>query len=194
MLWNSDQADIWCSLIKQTNILESPQNLIRLDPRLHWYYNNGEMALKPLRKKDDGSVVVQLHWLKRHYVTPSTSLQGVDMDEWMQRAGLADNSTWGTNTSGIPIETGQTFVLGANDPAHIPNFELLQLSWDLLRIMAISGVATLEDWSDYGGSDGDIYHEAESGIWNEDDYARMQSWASNIQTDEELKNNAESSN
>ncbi|KAL6884426.1 hypothetical protein GGI43DRAFT_433389 [Trichoderma evansii] len=187
------RADIWCSMREQIQILESPQNLICLDPKLHWYFNNREMALKPLRKTDHGSVVVQLHWLKQPNVTPSTSLQGIDMDEWMQRAGLADNSAWGDNISGLSVETGQRFVLSANDPAHVPNFELLQLSWDLLRIMAISGVARLEDLSDYSGSDGDIYHESNSGIWSEDGYAQLRSWAEGIQTDEELENNAESS-
>lgn len=178
-------SNVWYIMMEETNILESPQNVIRLDPKLHWYYNNGEMALKPLRKTNDGAVVVQFHWLKRHDFEPSASLRSADMDEWMQRAGLADNSSWGNNISGLPIETGQTFVLRAEDPAHVPSFELLQLSWDLRRIMAISGVANLEDLSDYSGDDGDIYHEGESSIGDEDFYAKLRSWVEGIQTDDE---------
>jgi hypothetical protein len=186
---------IWHRVIGQTNILKSPQNVIRLDPKLHWYYNNGEMALKPLRKTEDGSVVVQFHWLKRHEFEPSASLRGANIDEWMQRAGLADNSAWGSNISGLPVETGQTFVLRAKDPAHVPSFELLQMSWDLRRIVAISGATNLRNLSDCGGSDGYGYYGGESGVGDEESwYAQLRSWVEGIQIDEEPENNDESSN
>jgi hypothetical protein len=48
------------------------------------------------------------------------------------------------------------FFLVQDDPAYVPSFELLQLFWELRRIMTIDGVANLENLSDHGGSDGDI--------------------------------------
>lgn len=108
------------------------------------------MALKPLRKIDDKSILVQIHWLKHHPMKCSNIFHGT-MDGWLRKVGLENNSTWGNITShrwsGIPTETGQTFILKAENPEHVPNFELLKLSWDLLRITAISGAAEPQDLS-----------------------------------------------
>lgn len=61
--------------------------------------------------------------------------------------------------------------------------------------MAISGVANLEDLSDHGDNNGDVYCEGDSGIGDEDSwYAQLQSWVEGIQTSEELENNNESGN
>lgn len=48
----------------------------------------------------------------------------------------------GNNIIGLSSETEQTFVESANDPAHDPSFELLQLSCDLRRITAIVALLT----------------------------------------------------
>lgn len=170
--WNPEQADIWCSMIEQTNILESPQNLIRLDPQLHWYFNNGEMAMKPLRKTDDGSVVVQFHWLKRHHVAPSDTLRGINMDEWIRRAGLADNSAWGDNISGLPVETGQTFVLQKT----LHTFQVSN-SYNYPGICSVSWLSVaLLDWKvRIIVVAMDVFIKTDSGIWSEDDYAQLRS-------------------
>lgn len=72
------------------------------------------------------------------------------MDNILATAGLSDNTAWGEEglarrESGLRIETGQTFVLKTDDPENLPSFELLQLSWDLLRIAAICGAAESDD-------------------------------------------------
>lgn len=63
----------------------------------------------------------------------------------MSEAGLSDNRAWGGcfvhRRSGLPLETGQTFVFGTKIPERAPSFELLQLSWHLLRVAAICGAA-----------------------------------------------------
>ncbi|KAH6608934.1 hypothetical protein Trco_002280 [Trichoderma cornu-damae] len=125
-------------------------NLISLNRQLHWWFANGRMALKPLRKTDNGAVVVQFHWLKRSGLPGSPQLfsnDEVDIDALFEAAGLEDNTAWGETlcgrNGGFLIETGQTFTLQARDPSHTPNFELLQLSWELLRIVAISGIVEL---------------------------------------------------
>lgn len=201
--WDPNQAIVWNRIIKQTNTLESPQNLISLSPTLHCWFDKGKMALKPLRQMIDGSIIVQFHWLKSPCIMPSTPLPSgdMDMDDWLHKAGLADNSSWGNikshRWSGIPIETGQIFTLKANNPNHIPSFELLQLSWDFLRIVAICGAAEAEDLLDDNGSGNGYFgterREATVSIWNEDDSAQLRDWVGNIENDEELEHDANSS-
>jgi hypothetical protein len=145
------------------------------------------MALKPLRKMDDGSVVVQFHWLKSHTLKSTTTFEGVDMNDRMLQAGLEDNSAWGDvlmhRKSGLPIETGQTFILKGNGPLLAPSFELLQLSWDLSRIVAISGAAEPVDLSDVESDDEDI---------DEDNFDWVQQWAGRIREDEKPQYGAKS--
>lgn len=201
--WSPDQASAWCSMIQKTAVLGSPQNLISLNHQLHWWFDNGKLALKPLRKLDDGSIVVQFHWLKASGLKPATPLPigDLDMDKWMHEAGLTDNSSWGNlkihRWSGKPIETGQTFILGATNPSLAPSFELLQLSWDMLRMIAICGAAEPEDLLDDNGSgSGDFGAEAfetDVNVWNEDDYVQLRHWAGDIGSSEELEHDANSS-
>lgn len=160
------------------------------------------MALKPLRKLDDGSIVVQFHWLKTPGLKLATRLpmDNLDMDRWMHSANLEDNSSWGDmrihRWSGIPIETGQTFILRATDPSLIPNFELLQLSWDLLRMIAICGAAEPEDLLDDNGSSSEDFgaeaFETNVSVWNEDNYVQLRHWAGDIESNEELEHDANS--
>lgn len=146
MFWGPDQAKIWLDLIQDPSVTESPKNLLSLNHQIHWWFDNGKMALKPLRQLDDGSVVVQFHWLKRHQLRSTTKFGG-NFDDFMQKAGLEDNAAWGDilahRKSGLPLKTGQIFTLRApaDKPEWIPSFELLKLSWDMSRIIAISGAA-----------------------------------------------------
>ncbi|KAK4458993.1 hypothetical protein QBC42DRAFT_184574, partial [Cladorrhinum samala] len=43
--------------------------------------------------------------------------------------------------SGLPIRTGQTFTILAEDSDHkeVPSWDLLDLSWNFLRVAAICG-------------------------------------------------------
>ncbi|KAL7899457.1 hypothetical protein HDV63DRAFT_403496 [Trichoderma sp. SZMC 28014] len=200
--FNPNQANSWSSIIQNTTILNSPQNLISLNHQLHWWFDHGKMALKPLRKLDDGSIVVQFHWLKTPGLKLATRLpmDNLDMDRWMHSANLEDNSSWGDmrihRWSGIPIETGQTFILRATDPSLIPNFELLQLSWDLLRMIAICGAAEPEDLLDDNGSSSEDFgaeaFETNVSVWNEDNYVQLRHWAGDIESNEELEHDANS--
>ncbi|KAL7923248.1 hypothetical protein ACQKWADRAFT_290374 [Trichoderma austrokoningii] len=149
-----EQAKVWMDLIKDASITESARNLLSLNHRIHWWFDNGNLALKPLRQLADGSVIVQLHWLKRHQIKSTATWEGT-IDELMQRAGLEDNSAWGEmlayKKDGLPLKTGQIFTLKADKPELVPSFELLKLSWDMLRIIAISGAAEPKElWKDDG--------------------------------------------
>ncbi|UKZ66149.1 uncharacterized protein TrAtP1_007325 [Trichoderma atroviride] len=149
------------------------------------------MGLKPLRKLDDGSVVVQFHWLKAGRLRPAQRQNDVDLDLILAKAGLGSITTWGYmlahRASGLRLKTGQVFTLTANDSAHMPNFDLLQLSWDLLRIISICGVVGEENVDDDGDND-DYYSDnddgssigASEGIY-ENNGAQIYQWAAEVE-------------
>ncbi|UKZ67000.1 uncharacterized protein TrAtP1_008164 [Trichoderma atroviride] len=71
---------------------------------------------------------------------------------------------------GLPLRTGQTFTLKADKdrPELVPSFELLKLSWDMLRIIAISGAAEPKAlWKEDGRG---------SNAWADDVSSRLRSW------------------
>jgi hypothetical protein len=227
MFWGNDTADQLSVLIQDPHITKSPQNLLSLDRQLHWWFDNAKMALKPLRNNDE-SVTVQFHWLK-----PSQSKPTDNGDIFYFKGATAfDTANLGTQQwgnilahrmSGLFLETGQTFTLTADDPNHVPNFELLKLSWDLLRVIAICGAAAEpteeddddddydnysdddDDYDNYndGGDDYDNYNdggddyndynddgdyddnEPPLGMWDENDYAQLHQWATDVKTEEE---------
>ncbi|KAM0510952.1 hypothetical protein ACHAPE_010383 [Trichoderma viride] len=170
--WGKEQAKIWLDLVESTTIIESVRNLLSFNRQIQWWFRNGNLALKPLRQLEDGSVVVQLHWLKRHQIQPTTKFEG-SVNDFMKNAGLEDNSAWGDilayGKDGLPFRTGQTFTLRADKdrPELVPSFELLKLSWDMLRIIAISGAAEPRVlWKD--GRD--------SNTWADDVSFKLRSW------------------
>lgn len=142
--WGKEKAGRWSALFQDQGVTESAQNLVCLNHQLHWWFHNAKFALKPPRKTEDGGVVVQFHWLKANGLKPHRPLRGgLSFSDILSEAGLSDNDAWGDKLahrkSGLPLQTGQTFVLGAKYPEQAPSFELLQLSWDLLRVAAICG-------------------------------------------------------
>jgi hypothetical protein len=121
--------------------------------QLHFWFDNAKFALKPLRQSS-GEVVVQWHWLKKPVLKPKVVIR-TGYDPLLQ-AGLIDQN-WGDclahRKSGMPIRTGQTFTIRAENPEDLPSWDLLQLQWDLLRVAAICGAADVTD--DYYDSDDD---------------------------------------
>ncbi|EHK50256.1 hypothetical protein TRIATDRAFT_303832 [Trichoderma atroviride IMI 206040] len=162
IFWGDDAANQLLTLAQCRDTIESPQNLLSLNHQLHAWFDSAKMALKPLRKLDDGSVVVQFHWLKAGRLRPAQRQNDVDLDLILAKAGLGSITTWGYmlahRASGLRLKTGQVFTLTANDSAHMPNFDLLQLSWDLRRIISICGVVVEENVDDDGDND-DYYND-----------------------------------
>lgn len=169
--WGEEQAKIWLDSVQNTSVTEPARNLISLNHQIHWWFDNGNMALKPLRQLHDGSVVVQFHWLKRHQIKLTTEFKG-STNDFMQNAGLEDNSAWGEilahKESGLPLTTGQVFTLKADKAELVPSFELLKLSWDMLRIIAISGAAEPKElWKE---------DDCDSNAWFSQVSIRLRSW------------------
>ena len=168
VFWGKTQADKWSALFRDPDVAESPKNLISLNHHIHHWFDYPKLALKPLRTLSNGSIVVQFHWLKQHSLKPS--FVAGSFEEFMAKAGLSDNQSWGKEwfftKGGNDLETGQTFVLGAEDPENAPSFLLLELSWNILRLAAISGAANLSD----DNMDLDDFDEENSESLNLSDY------------------------
>ncbi|KAL7933210.1 hypothetical protein V8C35DRAFT_305202 [Trichoderma chlorosporum] len=178
IFWGADAANRLSELATgKQNMLEDPQNLVSLNRQLQWYFNNGRMALKPLREAENGAVTVQFHWLNFSKYYPEGTIYDACWDELIYRAGLrgCENQFPRRNDahrpSGLPLETGQTFTFRGHYGRRIctPNFHLLQLSWDLRRVAAIAGVtrdglgsenaATDNEWFNYMYSHHSSYNE-----------------------------------
>ncbi|PKK40956.1 hypothetical protein CI102_15192, partial [Trichoderma harzianum] len=190
--WGNDTATRFSDIFLNQDITETPQNLLSLNHQLHHWFDKGMMALKPLRKLDDGTVQVQLHWLKTSELKPTQVFnKNMKIQNAVDSAGIGENQSWGTITahrqSGLPLQTGQVFNLTAKIPDHIPNMEFLQLSWDLLRVAAICGAAEPSDLSDFDDDDDDNGYEVEtsSAMYYDDNYAEMSRWAREVENEEE---------
>lgn len=157
--WGRDKALAWRKLYENPAITQSPANYLSLNHQLHFWFNKARFAFKPLSQTPT-SITLQFHWLRRTNIQPTTTID-VDKETLLDSAGLrTPPSTWGSclahRASGVPIQTGQTFVIRADNPGDLPSFELLELQWNLLRVAAICGAAddTDEPDSDMGGSGG----------------------------------------
>ncbi|KAL7933228.1 hypothetical protein V8C35DRAFT_305244 [Trichoderma chlorosporum] len=186
MFWDDKTVSRVSTLIQDRNITESPSNLISLNRQVHYWFDKGFMALKPLRKHNDGTVDVQLHWLKGSLLRPKQPLSKTDdIQTWIISAGIA-NQCWGDVTanrkSGLPLETGQTFNLGpgTRPTAAAPDFDLLKLSWDLLRVAAISGAAEFVELLIVDSDDDDendcFEIQTQEEIYRESDYTQLYQW------------------
>lgn len=147
--WGTEAAARLSTLIRDPVFLKSAQNMLSLNRQLSWWYQSGRIAFKPLRKTDTNSLIIQFHWLKKSKLEPAQlftdnmSFLGV-----MEAAGIADCDGegikgWGrhcfSSYSGLGMETGHIYRLCKHFEIEPPNFEILQLSWDLLRVAAICG-------------------------------------------------------
>lgn len=138
------------NLFQNKTFTESPRNMLSLSPTLHSWWDKAKYALKPLTRTDN-EITVQFHWLRPSGLKPADRIMN-DGKDLLSKAGLGQpngSAAWGTRLchrkSGLPIKTGQTFVITAKDPSDLPSFELLELQWDLLRVCAISGAADVDD-------------------------------------------------
>lgn len=154
--WGAEQPSAWRKLYEDARVTESTKNFISLNHQLHFWFDNARFALKPLGPTgNNGEIAVQWHWLKRARLMPRTEITtGVDIREL---AGLKNNRSWGDclahRKSGVPIQTGQIFTIRAEKEEDLPDHDLLELQWNLLRVAAICGAADVEDDSYYDWDD-----------------------------------------
>ncbi|KAK3899180.1 hypothetical protein C8A05DRAFT_46684 [Staphylotrichum tortipilum] len=163
--WGVPKALAWRRHFEDARITQSPKNYLSLNHQIHVWFDDAQFALKPLRQTSTTEIVVQWHWLKRSKLLPRTRI-GQSQQTFLQMAELNDTS-WGSclahRRTGVPIETGQTFVIRAEDPEDLPSFELLELQWNLLRVAAICGAANVSDASYYDLDDDEVCNLVTSG-------------------------------
>ncbi|KEZ42870.1 hypothetical protein SAPIO_CDS5298 [Scedosporium apiospermum] len=141
-LWGSERcARLQALLTANDRVLDSPQNMICLEPLLHRWWRMAYIALEPYEKLPDG-VRVRLRWLHR---TPFDVEQRLDLDT-DPRQHLSSPSVAGLLKmvdfrSGHPLLDGTIVDLVSSDPNQCVSFEILELQWDLLRLAALSGAA-----------------------------------------------------
>lgn len=125
------------------SLIQSPQNLLSLSPQLQSWWYNLKFALKPLRKQEDG-IVVQRHWLKLSTLAPTDKIPiGANLSESVDPQGWGDDcgNLLVHHKSGRRIKTGHTFVIRAENPEHLPSFDLLEVQWNIARVATISGLS-----------------------------------------------------
>ncbi|KAL7933208.1 hypothetical protein V8C35DRAFT_327955 [Trichoderma chlorosporum] len=167
--WGRETATRICALIRYEDILESPQNMMCLNRQLAWWFNNGKIAFKPVRVAETRSLAIEFHWLKRGNMVPADIITQSPNSFW----AVASAPIGGRDSRCLVSGKSYSFykTCGGIEP---PSFELLQLSWDLLRAAAICGATNpveLGDESSSGddSSDEDYVEGCEEGYGDEDD-------------------------
>ncbi|KAJ4182521.1 hypothetical protein NW755_010288 [Fusarium falciforme] len=137
-----EKAGSWITTLTNPDLVESPQNHISLGCTFQFLFFDARVAFKPLRSADPNERRLQLHWLK-----PSAFriFNSYFYDNPLQHAGLdAENTkTWGdkfANRKGwLRFKTGHVFTIRAENPADLPDWDMLKLQWDLHRVAVIAG-------------------------------------------------------
>ncbi|KAK0766064.1 hypothetical protein N5P37_002006 [Trichoderma harzianum] len=177
VFWDKDKAQTWDRLYARGWSPYSLEGRFLISSYLRQDMAEAKLALKPLAKMEDGSVIVQLFWLKESRLKPQDFLfkphESVSFEDVLKRAGLENNQEWGPSLvfrkDGQMLLSGQLFILKGNLDVGIkaPDFELLQILWDLTQVAAICGAVNetddlldegeKKDYLDYcvcGGEDG----------------------------------------
>ena len=148
--WGEEKAETWHTLYENSEISQSLSNYLSLNHQLHFWFEKARFALKPLSQTDT-AITVQFHWLRQTTLQPWNQVD-YSGEALLDLANLRTPATWGFGlahrASGVPIQTGQTFVIWAENPEDLPSFDLLELQWNLLRAAAICGAADVSDDED----------------------------------------------
>ncbi|KAF7125444.1 hypothetical protein CNMCM5793_001622 [Aspergillus hiratsukae] len=150
-----------------------PQNLICLSSSVQEDWAEGYCAFKPLRESER-ELECEFHWLPREGHGPTDN---VDLSKHpSSTAGLSSSAGRFSHTfEGDRIESGFRFVLKTTDPeTHpLPSFTLLQMSWKLSRILALSAAAV---------EDPDLDDDDESETYDKD---LIDKWMAEVSDDDD---------
>ncbi|KAL6702336.1 hypothetical protein J3F84DRAFT_399770 [Trichoderma pleuroticola] len=186
--WGTEAAARLSPLLRDPVFLKSPQNMLSLNRQLRWWYQSGRIAFKPLRETDTNSLMIQFHWRKKSRLEPAQLFtDGMSFLHVMDAADIPNCHAsgsgvhgWGkdsSNSHGLGMETGHVHRLYERFDIGPPSFELLQLSWDLLRVAAICGATkpiystdeASDDYDDHHGGyeDGDDHYGGDDGFYDD---------------------------
>lgn len=149
-LWGDDRrARLEPLLVGQNNIVDTASNMIALDPRLHRLWAKGIIAFQPIALMENG-VRLRFRWMGR--ISPHTwenmdaaAFVAFDPREVLTRPQGEGSLVVRNAETGRPILDGEIIEVTSQDKSVIPNFEILQFQWDLLRMACLSGAAEAVD-------------------------------------------------
>ncbi|GIK07724.1 hypothetical protein Aspvir_003391 [Aspergillus viridinutans] len=127
-----------------------PENLICLSSSVHEDWADGYCAFKPLRVSSDSrEMECEFHWLPHK---PHGPTDKVDLSRRPSSTTGLDQSggRFSYTFEGCRIQSGRPFVLKTSNPVThpLPSFTLLQMSWKLTQIVALSAAAEDPDPED----------------------------------------------
>lgn len=77
--------------------------------------------------------------------------------------------TWTTDRAACArVQTGQLYTVHADNPAHLPSFELLEMQWNLMRVGVMCGAADVDENDGRSESDDDVLDSGEYVDWDSD--------------------------
>ncbi|KAK1980137.1 hypothetical protein LZ30DRAFT_145096 [Colletotrichum cereale] len=152
-------------------VVDTAKNMISLSPQLHDWWSRGLFAFEPMgepeafdaatptkvtptrsnlarnakkvKRTQQWSIRLRFHWLQVTNIgdlksqvnfseDPITMLRDWDHECLPQAANLR---TW------RPVENGQVFTITADDYDKLPDYDILLLQWDLVRMRRLAGGA-----------------------------------------------------
>lgn len=144
-------------ILYDDNKIDQPDNMITLSLNAHKLWSQSVIAFEPYARSKD-HVVLKVRWLKKRDSDSPKYSPWAPMDlETNPNAVLCDhpeNIKLFDNVSCRPILDGHEVVIKSTDQAKCPNWDLLQLQWDMCRMASLCGAAeALEE--KVGGDDDD---------------------------------------
>ncbi|KAI2619267.1 hypothetical protein GGR54DRAFT_647936 [Hypoxylon sp. NC1633] len=172
-------------LTSHGNIVDAPQNMLCMNGTLQKWWRMGRFALKPVTKLKNG-IRLEFHWLQtagkmiRDTVPIDTDPRPL-LKDFSDVSGCTSISNSRTCR---PILTGEIFDIVSDDESLLPSYDILQLQWDLLRMVSLNGAS---EEPDDEGEDGDDDEEEVGSVAeeNEEEYEEIYEAWYRIEKEEE---------
>ncbi|KAI4149166.1 MAG: hypothetical protein LQ340_004762 [Diploschistes diacapsis] len=163
-VYASEQLQQWVQkLSPEGEVIDRASNMLTLNPILHRLWGKALIGFEPLERIPNG-ITMRFWWLQR----TGMRLSDRNIDITADPATLFHQSNEPGHISMVdfgtcrPICSGDVITVTAQEPADVPDFEILQLQWDLLRMTALTGAA--EDAEDDEDDDDDDDDDEDRGL------------------------------
>ncbi|KAK1991341.1 hypothetical protein LX36DRAFT_716134 [Colletotrichum falcatum] len=140
-LFNTDSGDL--------TAINTAANMICLDETLREWWN---MAVPGGPQGRRWRIRLRFHWLKKAAIHDLTSVVDFSVDPvpMLQEPDEGPPEILNATTR-RSVESGQAFTVTAGSPRELPDYDILRLQWDLLRMWRLAGGAdpatyTLDVW------------------------------------------------
>ncbi|KAJ5742945.1 hypothetical protein N7533_010047 [Penicillium manginii] len=151
LFWEPARVQRWRNAVfhnpdNALNATSGCSSLICLRSDLAYAFSVGMFALRPVRLSNDRrELEVEFHWLPRekHRFKDAVDIrkqplpyESLDSVEGLRFCAMGSNE---------PVKSGHRFTLTTDDPVKrpLPDFDLLDMAWYLLRIVAMSSAIEL---------------------------------------------------